>query len=52
MQYKIITSDSHCDLETSVTDYLKRGWRPLGAAQFVYYAGYREKWAQTMIKDI
>lgn len=50
MRYRIVTSHSEYDLNNSVNDLIKRGWKTQGGVSFQIYGDFREKWAQAMIK--
>lgn len=51
MQYKIVSEGSQWSLEEKVRDSLKDGWKPQGGVCFTYHGGFRETWAQAMVKE-
>ena len=50
MKYNIICDDSHYSLAQRVEDLIKQGWLPQGGVSFGFHSGYKETWAQAMVK--
>lgn len=50
MQYTIITGDSSYDLSQKIKNKIEYGWEPQGGVSFVFHSGFRETWAQAMVK--
>jgi hypothetical protein len=51
MNYRIVESSNRYDLATEVNDLIERGWRPQGGVSLAYHSGYKETWAQAMVKE-
>jgi glycine betaine/choline ABC-type transport system substrate-binding protein len=51
MQYKIVDGNSRYDLQTKVCEEIKYGWKPQGGVSFLHHSGFRETWAQAMVKE-
>ena len=51
MKYRIFESSHRHTLAKEVNTRIEQGWRPQGGVSFVYHSGYKETWAQAMVKD-
>jgi len=51
MNYKIVEEQSRYKLINSVETAIRDGWKPQGGVSFQHHGGYKETWAQAMIKD-
>lgn len=51
MDYKVVTEDSRFRLEKKVKEWIANGWVPTGGVAFTFHSGYKETWAQAMVKD-
>ena len=50
MEYTTVIESSEYKLREKVTEMIKMGWRPQGGISFVFHSGYKETWAQAMVK--
>jgi hypothetical protein len=50
MKYKIVESQNRYDLVEKVNDSIAEGWKPQGGVNMLYHSGYKESWAQAMVK--
>lgn len=48
--YQILYEESHYDLTEKVRKLIKAGWRPQGGVSVQTVVGYRQSWAQAMVK--
>lgn len=51
MKYRVISEKSEYALAIKVREMIEAGWRPQGGVSFGYHSGYKETWAQAMVKD-
>lgn len=51
MEYIIVSDDSRTELANRVNKWIKEGWLPQGGVSFTVYGGYKETWAQAMVKE-
>lgn len=51
MDYKVLIADNSSALEDRVNMWISYGYKPLGGVSFIYHGGFRESWAQAMVKE-
>ena len=51
MNYRVVEERSRYELQDAVKALIELGWVPQGGVVFVPHSGWRETWAQAMVKN-
>jgi hypothetical protein len=51
VNYRIVEERSRYELQDAVKKLIKDGWVPQGGVVFAPHSGWKETWAQAMVKN-